>query len=70
MRRLFPVVLFFAFIPFGTSLLGDESRGAKQPVSDLIKQLGDKDPGKVCAAARALGNHGLAKDAAPALRNC
>ncbi|HEY7423761.1 MAG TPA: HEAT repeat domain-containing protein [Gemmataceae bacterium] len=68
MRRVSPVVLFFALIHFGTSLVGDENRGTKQPVKDLIKQLGDRDPDKVCAAARALGNPGLAKDAAPALK--
>ncbi|HEY7309598.1 MAG TPA: HEAT repeat domain-containing protein [Gemmataceae bacterium] len=68
MRRVSPVVSFFALIHFGTSLVGDESRGTKQPVNDLIKQLGDRDPDKVCAAARALGNLGLAKDAATALK--
>src|SRR5207244_4090177 len=35
---------------------------------DLLKQLRDKDPEKVCAAARALGKRGPAKDAAPALK--
>src|SRR5262245_16717215 len=69
MRQAFPVVFFFAFIHFGSSLVADESPGTKQPVNDLIKQLRDTDPAKVCAAARALGNHGPAKVAAPALKD-
>jgi HEAT repeat protein len=68
MRRVFPVVWIFTFIPFGTSLGADESRGTKRPVSDLIEQLGDRDPDKVCAAARALSSRGPAKDATPALK--
>jgi hypothetical protein len=39
MRRVSPVVLFFALIHFGTFLFGDDSRGTKQPVSDLINRL-------------------------------
>src|SRR5262245_53009995 len=68
MRRVFQVLLFFAFSSFGTSLVGQEPRARQQPVGDLIKQLGDKDPEKVCAAARALGKLGSAKDAVPALK--
>jgi HEAT repeat protein len=68
MRQGFAVVLVFAFILVGTSLAGEERRGSTPPVSDLIKQLGDSQPDRVCAAARALGKQATAKEAAPALR--
>src|SRR4051794_27862964 len=68
MRRVCQVLLFFAFSHFGTPLLGEEPRAREQSVADLLKQLGDEDPEKVCAAARALGKLGTAKDAAPALK--
>ena len=68
MKWVFPVVGFFALVHFGISLAGDESRGAGQPVSDLIKQLEDRDPDKARAAARTLRHRWAAKDAAPALK--
>ncbi len=68
MKRVFPVLSLFAFSYFGTSLVGDEPRATKQSAGDLIEQLGDKDPAKVCAAAKALGKLGPARDAAPALK--
>jgi HEAT repeat protein len=68
MRRVFPVILLFTCGSFGTSLAGDEPRAGGQPVGDLIKQLGDKKPDTVCAAAKALGDIKTAKDAVPALK--
>jgi len=68
MRRIVPVALLFVLAPFGASLGGEASREAKRPVGDLIKQLRDQDPDKVCAAARVLGKLGQAKEAAPALK--
>jgi HEAT repeat protein len=68
MRRLFSVAWIFTFVHFGAALAADEGRGAKQPAGDLIEQLRDTDPDRVCAAARALANHGSAKEAAPALK--
>src|SRR5439155_15455206 len=43
-------------------------RPREQSAGDLIKQLRDRDPEKVCTAAKALGKLGSAKDAVPALR--
>jgi HEAT repeat protein len=68
MRWVFPLVWFFIFSHFGTSLAADESSGTQQSARDLIKQLSDRNPDTVCAAARGLGNHGQAKEAAPALK--
>src|ERR1700737_3447240 len=68
MRRVFQVISLFTISYFGTSVVGDKPRAREQSLGDLIKQLGDKDPAQVCAAARALGKLGPAKDAAPALK--
>ncbi len=68
MKRVFQFISLFAFSTLGTSLVGDEPRVRKQPAGDSIEQLGDKDPAKVCAAARTLGKLGAARDAVPALK--
>jgi HEAT repeat protein len=69
MRQVFPAALLVALTFPAASLFGDEPRAKDPSVDELIKQLGDKDPEKVCAAAKALGRLGpAAKDAVPALK--
>lgn len=68
MRRTFTVTFILA-VSVTNSPAVDEPAARKQPVASLIKQLHDKDPVKVCAAAKALGTCGpAAKDAVPALK--
>src|SRR5262245_2722991 len=68
MRRALPVISLLALSYFGTPLVAEEPRARKQPAGELIKQLGESNTDKVCAAARALGKRGPVKDAAPALK--
>lgn len=68
MSRVFQLVCFIALGSFGTSLVADEPRPREQSPGELIKQLRDSDPDKVCAAAKALGKLGSASEAAPALK--
>jgi HEAT repeat protein len=68
MRWILPVAYFLAF-SFSHSLAADERLAREQSAEALIKQLQDKDPEKVCAAAKALRKLGsAAKDASPALK--